>query len=55
MIILLDNPKRGDKITITREYEFGKGEYTEVRTIVVVWNGIITLDDGYKFRYYEKR
>lgn len=54
MLILLDNPKRGDKVTVTREYDFGKGKYTEVRTIVAVFNGKIMLDDGDTFWFFPK-
>lgn len=54
MLILLDNPKKGDKLTVTREYHFGKGEYTEICKIVAVWDGKIMLETGETFHYFPK-
>ncbi len=54
MVILLDNPKKGDKVTVTRELEFDKGDYTEIRTIAAVWDGKIMLDNGETFRFFSK-
>jgi len=54
MIIQLNNPKRGDKVTITRELKFGKGPYTETLKICAVWDGKIMLEDGEIVKYYSK-
>lgn len=55
MLIFLDNPKKGDKLEVTREYLFDKGTYTETRTIVTVLKNKIILDDGDSFHYFQRK
>ncbi len=54
MLLLLDNPKKGDKLTLIREYAFGKGEYKETCKIVSVYNQQVLLDNGETYRYFKK-
>lgn len=52
-MINLKNPKKGQKITLQREYDFNKGTYTQTYTIVAVFNGQIMLDSGETFHYFD--
>lgn len=54
MLILLDNRKKGDKLTVTRDLDFGKGKHTQICKIAAVWDGKIMLGTGETFRYYSK-
>lgn len=51
MLVNIKNPKKGDKVTLTREYNFGKGEYTETHTIVSVWGDNLMIDTGEIFKH----